>query len=356
MEERLYWLALNKVPGVGPVVFRRLLDRWGSAKAVFEAPEGELRRVVGRRVARAIKEMEAERVGEEEGRRVQALGAEVLTLWDRPYPSNLRHIYDPPPVLYLKGRMVPQDDLAVAVVGSRRCSPYGRSFARRLSKALASHGVTVISGMATGIDTEAHLGALEAGGRTVAVLGSGLDRVYPPQNRGLFERIARQGAVLSEFPFGEPPNRWNFPLRNRLISGLSLGVVVVEAPSRSGALITASLALEQGRSVFAVPGYAGAVTSRGTHRLIKEGAKLVEEPEDILEELLPQYERGEPERGDLSEEERLVVELLQQGPLHIDELSRRSSFDVQRINSLLLRMELKGLILQMPGKIFALSR
>jgi len=350
------------IPGVGPVLRRRLLDRFGSPQAVFEASLEDLRRVegVGERTAKAIKAIDPISLGRREGERARAMGIGVIPLGDDRYPENLRQIYDPPIVLYLKGDLCPEDSLAVAVVGSRRSSPYGRQFARRLARALASEGVTVVSGMARGIDTEAHLGALEAEGRTIAVLGSGMDRIYPPENRQLASQIAHHGAVLTEFPLGTPPERWNFPVRNRIISGLSLGVVVVEASSRSGALITASLALEQGRSVFAVPGYAGAVTSRGTHSLIRQGAKLVEDPEDVLEEILPQYEgKGETEKAgapEVSKEERMLVELLETGPMHIDELSRRVSLDAAKVSALLTQMEIKGIVLQMPGKVFTLVR
>jgi len=358
-DDKVYWVALNKVPGVGPILYGKLIAQFGGAKEVFFAPAERLRRVegVGEELAKRIEEGTFLEEGKRELMRAKELGIEVITIREERYPSNLRQIPDPPPLLYVKGNLAERDALAVAVVGSRRCSPYGRAFARKISGELASKGVTVVSGMARGIDTEAHRGALEAGGRTIAVFGSGLDVIYPSENRWLFEEIWRNGAVISEFPLSTPPERWNFPLRNRIISGLALGVVVVEASERSGALITASMALEQGRSVFAVPGYAGAVTSRGTHRLIKEGAKLIEGAEDILEEVLPQYEgdKGETPPRDLTEEEREVLEALSVGPLQIDELSRKVGMEVQKVASLLLELELKGLVTQMPGKVFALA-
>ncbi len=356
--ELYFWLALIKVPGVGPVLRRRLLDHFGSPQAIFEAKEEELRAVEGisSRVMRAIKATDPLAVGKRIYREAQGLGFRVLTLKDPQYPPNLREIFDPPPVLFIRGEILPQDSVAVAVVGSRRCSTYGRDFARRLSGSLAEVGVTIVSGMARGIDTEAHRGALGAGGRTIAVLGSGPDRIYPPENTALSREIAGSGAVLTEFPPGTPPERWNFPQRNRIISGLSLGVVVVEAPSKSGALITASLALEQGRCVFAVPGLAGSWVSQGTHRLIREGAKLVERPEDVLEEILPQLQApvGKPQGG-LSEQELRVLEVLKEGPRHIDEITRILMKPVPETLSLLTRMELKGLLRQLPGRLYILQ-
>jgi len=247
----------------------------------------------------------------------------------------------------------------VAMVGSRKGSSYGRAVTRRISKELASAGAIVVSGMARGIDTYAHLGALEAGGRTVAVFGCGLDIIYPPENKRLFFDICDHGAVISEFPLSTPPEGKNFPRRNRIISGVSWGVVIVEATTDSGSLITASHALEQGREVFAVPGNIGMATSQGTNRLIKQGAKLVEETQDILTEILPQY--GGPPSGGmvkkdelslLSDEEDGIYQLLSHTPLHIDEISRLSRMEIRRVSTILLDLELKGVISQLGGKMF----
>jgi len=357
MEELFLLLALVKARGIGPILSRRLLEAFGSAKAVFEAKEQELRAVEGvtKAVIRSLKGQDPLLVGMKEWERARDMGVELISISDPRYPSNLREIYDPPLVLYVKGELKQQDKNAVAVVGSRRCSPYGREFARRLASCLAEAGVTVVSGLARGIDTEAHLGALEAG-RTIAVLGSGMDRIYPPENYRLAQRIASSGAVLSEFPLGTPPERWNFPVRNRVISGLSLGVVVVEASAKSGALITARLALEQGRTVFAVPGVVGSLFSQGTHRLIKEGAKLVEGPEDVLEEIMPQLEfpeRGKPLQG-FSPDEEMVLEILREGPKHVDELLRILKLEASSLNPLLMGLELKGIVKQLPGRIYIL--
>lgn len=353
MDDVLFWLAFIRVPGLGPILRKRLLDRFGSPKAVFGASEAELWEVEGmtRRAVEALKATDPIKEGRELAERVESLGLWVLTLESPQYPRILREIPDPPAVLFVRGGMA--DSPAVAIVGSRRCSSYGRDFARRLARGLAQAGVTVVSGGARGIDTEAHLGALEGGGRTVAVLGSGHDRPYPAENRGLFERIAERGAVVSEFPPGTPPERWNFPQRNRIISGLALGVVVVEAPAKSGALITASLALEQGRSVFAVPGLPGSWTSQGTHRLLREGARLIEGPEDVLEEVLPQFEPPREEAPALGPEEERVLEVLRGGPRSLDQICRELGMPVAEVIGLLTRMELKGVVRQLPGRTYA---
>jgi len=271
----------------------------------------------------------------------------------------LKDIYDPPALLYARGEVKKEDELAVAIVGSRKTSAYGREITERIGMDLARHGVTVVSGMARGIDSVAHNGALQGGGRTIAVLGCGVDVIYPSENRNLFHQIIKRGAVLSEFPMGSPPEAGHFPRRNRIISGLCMGVVIVQASAESGSLITAGYALEQGREVFAVPGNVGAEGSRGTNQLIKEGAKLVESSEDILEEILPQWRReGETVRKaemaapSLTEAEKIVCGLLSETPLHIDTIIRESQLDPGSVSSLLLNLELKGLISQWPGKCF----
>ena len=271
----------------------------------------------------------------------------------------MKDIYDPPALLYARGEVKKEDELAVAIVGSRKTSAYGREITERIGMDLARHGVTVVSGMARGIDSVAHNGALQGGGRTIAVLGCGVDVIYPSENRNLFHQIIKRGAVLSEFPMGSPPEAGHFPRRNRIISGLCMGVVIVQASAESGSLITAGYALEQGREVFAVPGNVGAEGSRGTNQLIKEGAKLVESSEDILEEILPQWRReGETVRKaemaapSLTEAEKIVCGLLSETPLHIDTIIRESQLDPGSVSSLLLNLELKGLISQWPGKCF----
>jgi DNA processing protein len=354
------WIALGRIKRLGGVTFKRLAARFGDAGRVFSASRAELASVEGvdaEVVERLLNFSEWGDV-EEDLRRACDAGAAIITFNDARYPSRLRMIADPPTVLYVKGQLRADDENAVAVVGSRSASEYGRRVARELCRGLASFGFTVVSGMARGIDGAAHEAALDAGGRTLAVLGSGVDRPYPPEHEGLYDRISGQGAVISELPMRTPPMAFNFPARNRLISGLSLGVVVVEATEKSGSLITASLALEQGREVFAVPGEVGSSRSRGTHRLIREGAKLVETVQDIIEEIAPQLtpavsaaapanERALPERA--SAEARTIFALIQQRSVHIDEVIERSGFTAAKVSEILLQLELGGYLKQLPG-------
>jgi len=356
-----YWVALSLTPGVGSVLFKRLLDQFKTPESVFKAPLKELTRVegVGGKVAEEIRKGPSEKKVERELHLVKEVGGTILTFEDVLYPSRLKEIYDPPPLLYMRGGLKEDDDLALSIVGSRKISPYGRWITEKMSQEIVRHGITIVSGMARGIDSVAHGGAISGGGRTVAVLGCGIDVIYPPENRSLFGQIIDHGAVLSEFPMGSRPEGIHFPRRNRIISGLSMGVVVVQASAESGSLITADYALEQGRDVFAIPGNVGAEGSRGTNRLIREGAKLVESSDDILEEILPQWQRRKesslkatsPEQG-LPEEEKIVYQLLSDSPLHIDAIIRECPFDPGKVSSLLLNLELKGLISQWPGKCF----
>jgi DNA processing protein len=290
----------------------------------------------------------------------------TIALADDRYPAWLRAIPDPPAVLYCDGRIEPRDRQAVAIVGARKATPYGLRITETLARELSGAGFTIVSGLARGIDAAAHRAALEAGGRTIAVLGCGLDVTYPPEHASLREEIAASGAVLTEFPAGTPPKPSHFPQRNRIISGLSLGVVVVEAAEDSGSLITARLALEQGREVFAVPGPLDAPLSRGPHGLIKQGAKLVETADDIIEELLPQIGntltptlsprgrgKGEGEFSEpkgLTSEERMVYSLMSRDPLHLDDLTERSGLTPAGVAGILLALELKGVARQLPGQ------
>jgi DNA processing protein len=361
-EDVFYWLALSLTPGVGSIFIKRLLDRFKTPEAVFQAPMNELLEIegLGEKVAREIRKGPVEKAVEREVSLLKEVGGKIVTLRDDAYPKRLKDIYDPPALLYVRGELQKEDELAISIVGSRKTSPYGRWITEKISQELARHGVTVVSGMARGIDSLAHWGALSGGGRTIAVLGCGVDVIYPSENRNLFTKIIDRGAILSEFPMGSPPEGGHFPKRNRIISGLSIGVVVVQASMESGSLITAGCALEQGREVFSVPGPVGAEGSRGTNQLIKEGAKLVESSEDILEEILPQWRRegeatprGEGPERDLTEEERILYERLGETPLHIDELIRESQFDPGKVSSVLLNLELKGLVSQWPGKCFS---
>ena len=364
MNERQAWIALNMVSGVGPLSFHALIQHFGSALRALSSTEAELQSVggIGPKTARAILSFPAEKSAKEEEERARSLGIRILTYQDRSYPAPLAQIPSNPPVLYARGELREEDRLAVAIVGSRRSTGYGRGVAEELAFDLANSGLTVVSGMALGIDTAVHRGALRAKGRTVAVWGSGLDIPYPPQNRELAEKIPQCGAILTEFPLGTAPIAGNFPRRNRIISGLSLGVVVVEADERSGALITADFAADQGREVFAVPGSIYLKGSRGCHRLIQMGAKLVESAEDILEELslLPQLPtrptgRGLPKaqvRSPLKGEEALLYEMLSDQPLHIDDVIVRSGIPAGRVASLLMNLEIKGYCRQERGKHF----
>jgi DNA processing protein len=361
-EDIFYWLALSLVPGVGSILIKRLLERFKTPEAVFRAPMKELLKIegLGERVAGEIQIGPLEKVVRRELSLLKEAGGKIITIKDDDYPKRLKDIYDPPALLYVRGELRSEDELAIAVVGSRKTSPYGRWFTEKIGQDLARHGITVVSGMARGIDSIAHKGALQGGGRTIAVLGCGVDVIYPSENRNLFYQIIEQGAVLSEFPMGSRPEGGHFPRRNRIISGLSIGVVIVQASAKSGSLITAGYALEQGREVFAVPGNVGAEGSRGTNQLIKEGAKLVESTQDILEEIYPQWKREketppptETRAPDLSVEEKTLYCLLGETPLHIDAIIRETQLDPGKVSSFLLNLELKGLICQWPGKCFS---
>jgi len=362
------WTALSRMEGVGAETFRILLSVFGTPERVFSASPGELRAVpgVGPKTAARIRRFDGWPACEAEIARARDAGITLLRSDEPGYPQELRNIFDCPPLLYVKGAL-PDDEVRIAVVGSRRASAYGRYATQKLCRELALKGVVVVSGLARGIDTAAHQSALSGRGRTIAVLGCGIDVVYPPENRKLYEAVAGSGALVSEYPLGAEPHAKHFPARNRIISGLSLGVVVVEAGEKSGSLITVRCALEQGREVFAVPGAIDASGSRGTHRLIKEGAKLVEGVEDILEEIRPRLGKitvaapgsqpgaeKPPERTEgIGEEERTLLRLLGDGPRELDRIVAETGFHAPRALELLTRLELAGQVTQMPGKRFA---
>jgi DNA processing protein len=360
-DERLLWLALHLIPGLGSTLFRRLITHFGSPREVFNAGLEELAGVQGvsKAMARRISRRQHDIDPERELCKAERIGARILCLPDEGYPELLRQIHNPPMVLYIKGVDIPQDVLLFAMVGSRKPTGYGLSSAERLAAGLAARGAWVVSGLARGIDSAAHWGALLAGGSTVAVLGTGIDCVYPSENEALSHRITEKGCLVSEFPLESHPEPRNFPIRNRIISGLSKGVVVVEAARRSGSLITASIALDQGRDVFAVPGSISSFVSVGTHQLIKQGAKLVEHAEDVLEEYgwsgtirTRSVESASPPE-DLSVAERLVYDRLGDYPLHIDEIVRASAgMDAGKVTGILLKLEIQGLVRQHQGKMF----
>lgn len=358
------WLALKSVPGVGNLLFRRLVVQFGSPEAVFAAEESALQRIRGvtSRLTTAILSHRMEDAVNRECDAAQKKGFRIITQADPQYPALLTHIPDPPPVLYVYGTLPPADDLTIAVVGSRHATTYGIDTTRRLCMDLVKQGVMIVSGMARGVDSAAHAGAIAAGGKTVSVLGTGLDCIYPRENERLYHQIAENGAVITEFALGAGPEAHHFPARNRIISGISHGTVVVEATARSGSLITARLAAEQGRDVFAVPGNIHSFKSVGTHTLIKEGAKLVAHAWDVLEEFATSHpERSaaptspESPRPHLTEAEAMVMDNLEAETIHIDDLARKVKLPSGRLSGLLLQLELKGLATQSPGKRFALA-
>lgn len=353
------WQRLNSAPGIGPVLFRQLVKRFGSPKRVLAASMAELCSLpnIDEKRARAIFEASEVPLREEWRSLLKELGATILTYQDPGYPQRLLTIYDYPPLLYVRGRLTEADELAVAVVGSRRASSYGRKVAQNIAAGLAQRGVTVISGLARGVDSVAHRGVLAVGGRTVAVLGSGIDVIYPAENQALAEQIVQNGAVISEFPPGSEPEAGHFPRRNRIISGLSMGVVVVEARVRSGALLTARFALDQNREVFAVPGNIDFAGSQGPHHLIQDGAKLVRNVQDILDELsVPgrAEHAGLPVRSmpSLSADEQKLLDVVTDQPAAVDDLIARSGLQPAETLVLLLSLEMKGLVQQFSGKKF----
>ena len=365
------WLTLHLVPGMGPVTCNTLVSHFGSPDRVLSASLSDLTAVCRLR-------QESQAALSEEGRKnLQELAKEEIQLaasknikiisYDDPlYPSLLKNIHDPPVVLYVLGNPELLNCKGIGVVGSRAATHYGRSIAQQMANSLARQGFTIISGMALGIDTAAHNGALAADGRTIAVLGCGLDVVYPPSNHKLYKNIAASGAVVSEYPLGTKPDNFRFPARNRIISGLSLGIVVVEAANRSGSLITAKHALEQGREVFAVPGRIDSVKSAGTHVLLQQGAKLVHSVNDIVEEFSYSVPLEKPENkynedadqeifDQLNRDEAALFKCLDVYPRTIDEIVRESGFTTQKTNELLLLLELKGFVEPLPGKSYQKS-
>ncbi|HEY57154.1 MAG TPA: DNA-protecting protein DprA [Anaerolineae bacterium] len=349
-DERLCWVGFHLVKGIGPARFRRLQETFGSLRAAWEAPPARWREagLSAELVARLVR-LRATVDLPGLVARWEAQGIRVLTWEDEEYPQRLRHIPQSPPVLYIRGALRPEDDWAVAVVGTRKVTPYGRQVALEVAETLARHGVTVVSGLARGVDGLAHKAALEVGGRTIAVLGSGVDRIYPPEHRRLAERILTHGALVSDYPPGTPPEGANFPPRNRIISGLALAVVIVEAGMKSGALVTASFAADQGREVFAVPGSIYAPQSQGTNWLIQQGARPLLRPQEVLEalelSLLPV--RREARRVlKVSPSEQQVLKFLGAEPVHVDDLSAQAGLPVQEVLATLALLELKGLVRQ----------
>ena len=364
MDSREAFIVLNLIEGVGPVRARSLLEHFGEAPKILSASKHELTRVrnIGDETAEAISNWEKSVDLAGELKRITDFGCHVLIQSDENYPASLREIYDPPLVLYVKGELTAKDKNCVALVGSRMTTHYGIETARKLAYQLAYTGVTVVSGGARGIDTAAHQGALSGKGRTIAVLGTGINLVFPTENAELFERIAANGAVMTQFPFNRPADKQSFPIRNRIVAGMTLGTVVVEANLSSGALITANFATEYGRQIFAVPGRIDSPRSKGCHDLIKKGAKLCEGVEDILSEfeyLYPATNRP-PSPGEtgvlpvleLSDNEKLVYDSLGHDELAIDEVIRKCGLPSSAVSVALFSLEMKRLVKQLPGKIF----
>lgn len=372
-------MSLNLVGEIGSIRLGKLLKYFDKPESILKASPDKLMAVsgIGKEIARKIYSFKKEDL-DKEFALARKCSLKIITLEDKDYPENLKHIPDPPIVLYIKGELKEQDKFSIAIVGSRRASFYGLSSAEKFAGDLSNLSFTIVSGMARGIDTYAHKGALGQGGRTIAVMGSGFNHIYPIENKELAEEISSNGAVISEFPVDSRPLPQNFPCRNRVISGLSLGVVVVEAARNSGALITADFALEQGREVFALPGKIDSSTSFGTNSLIKQGAKLVSNIEDIIEELnikstsniaffnqsdkanelnlidsSSQIKQDNVIMPELTFEESVLYNTLSREPLHLDDIVDSSGLDISRVLSVLLTLEMKRLICQLPGKQFA---
>ena len=344
-------IGLN-IAGIGYKRLIPMIEHFGSTKHIINAGPAALEtlRGIGPVLKEKISLLKTGKALKKEWSLIEKHNIKVLSVFDREYPELLKQIYDPPIILYIKGKIIPEDKNAVALVGSRKASMYGLETSRRISARLAATGVTIVSGLARGIDGAAHKAALKAYGRTLAVLGNGLSSIYPPENKRLADDIACSGAVISEFPMDTEPSSWNFPVRNRIISGLSLGIVVVEAAKKSGALITASRALEQGREVFAVPGKAGSATSMGAHNLIKNGARLTESADDVLDELNLVIKKTGSIKPGLDIEEERMYRLLSDEPEHIDIITEKSNLPVQAVSNLLLKLEVKRLAKQLPGR------
>ncbi|MBI4215928.1 MAG: DNA-protecting protein DprA [Chloroflexi bacterium] len=353
MSELGYWVAFHRIPGIGRHRFNLLLNHFGTLKQAWQARDNEL--YAAGLEARSVQAIVSHRPGispQVEVEKLERAGISALTWEDPAYPARLKETQDPPPVLYLRGNLTPADEWSVAVVGTRRATVYGREATERLAGDLARSGITIVSGLARGIDAVAHRAALEAGGRTIAVFACGLDVCYPPEHKGLAQAVAENGALVSDYPLGTRPRAENFPRRNRIMSGLSLGALVIEAGEGSGALITARLALEQGREVFAVPGSILSPLSRGVNRLIQDGAKLVMDTRDVLEELNLAVVGQQLEMKELLPEnaaEAALLQCLSSEPIHIDMLRRRANLPMAEVSSTLAMMELKGLVRQLGG-------
>ena len=358
--ERLYWVGFNLIKGIGSVRFRVLLNAFGDAQTAWQASAGDLRQAgLSQKIVDNLLQVRSQVSLDQVWERLQHLQVSALTWEDDEYPRRLKEIDQPPPVLYVRGTLQEQDDWAVAMVGTRHATAYGRQVADEVSATLARSGVTVVSGLARGVDSIAHQAALNAGGRTLAVLGCGVDVIYPPENRRLAMQIIEHGALISDYPLGTAPESQNFPPRNRLISGISQAVIVIEAGVTSGSLITATFAVEQGRDVFAVPGSILAPQSQGTNRLIRDGAAPLLSPQDVLEALnLDLVTEHRAARVALPTEpvELQLYQVLGHEPMHVDDIRAQANLPIERVSATLALMELKGTVRQLGGMFYVAVR
>jgi len=359
MHDLEYLLQLISIPGIGNQKARKLIQRFGSPQNVMTAEISALREagLVDEKTIQNIKQKKQEGFAEKQFKSAEKFGVRLCSIWDEDYPDLLKKIHDPPVLLFIKGEGSFCDKRSIAIVGTRMPSAYGRRMAELLASDSAQNQITVVSGMARGIDTAAHSGALKGSGKTIAVLGCGVNVVYPPENIKLYDHIQKDGLLVSEFPLGEQPLAGHFPRRNRIISGLSLGTIVIEAGEKSGALITAYMALEQGREVFALPGHAGQKLTRGPHRLIREGAKLVESVEDIFDEIPGMRSDIQQKKeahliNDLPDIERKIWQILSDEPKHIDMIAAEMQLSTSELLASLLSMELKNYVDHLSGMMF----
>jgi DNA processing protein len=352
-DSKVYWVALNLVKGIGSVRFKALLDAFGDAESAWNAsPEALMQAGMSPKIIESFQRVRKGVSLDQIWERIQSLGAEVLTWNDDGYPRHLKDIDQPPPVLYVRGSLLPEDEWAVAIVGTRRVTAYGRQVAEEVATTLSQNGVTIVSGLARGVDSIAHQTTINAGGRTIAVLGNGVDIIYPPENRRLAGQIMEHGAMVSDYPLGTQPDGVNFPPRNRIISGLSMTVIIVEAGLTSGALITATFAVEQGRDVYAVPGNINAPQSQGTNQLIRDGAQPLLNPQDVLEALnLTMVTEHRAVRMALPTDpvEARLFQLLSREPKHVDEIRSQANMPIETVSATLAMMELKGIVRQVGG-------
>jgi DNA processing protein len=360
MDDKRYWIGFTLVKGIGAVRFQRLLEHFGDAESAWRAAPADLAgaglglKMIERLLA-VREKVDLSLIWEQ----IHSKGIQVLTWMDEAYPQRLKEIEQPPPVLYLRGDLSPEDSWAVAIVGTRRVTPYGRQVTEEIAAYLAANGVTIVSGLARGVDAIAHNAALKAGGRTLAVLGSGVDRIYPPENRAMAEQIIEHGAVMSDYVPGTPPESSNFPPRNRIISGLSMAVIVIEAGETSGALITAEFAADQGREVFAVPGNILAPQSKGTNKLIQRGALPLLSASDIMQALnLTRVGEHKAARKALPADdvEAKLLETIGEEPLHVDEIRNQTGLPVEKVSATLVMMELKGMVRQVGNMHYVAVR